>query len=258
MQLDSIKRRREQRLRQLREQVNHPEQGDAPFSQETDSNERFSWSERYHDEQSDAMKHSDSHMNPRFILKMIIAFFFVSGVYLVHNVNLPYGSEARSFVQEVFTREFNFQGMASNLERVFGSELAILPPANQETKGQPVWKDVNKEGVYTSPVQGELLVPFIFDGQGIQVAAAKGEPIQAIADGWVVFVGQQDQGGQTVLIQHQDQMISQYKSVGNIQIKLHDWVKSGQAIGTVEGDTLYFSLKKDEQYIDPTSVIPFE
>jgi stage IV sporulation protein FA len=65
-----------------------------------------------------------------------------------------------------------------------------------------------------------------------------------------------------VIIQHANGMETWYGWLQDLNVKEKDWVKGGQLIGQVaqtKGQSLiYFALKKENQFINPASVISFE
>ena len=107
-----------------------------------------------------------------------------------------------------------------------------------------------------------------------------GEPVRAIADGWVVYAGvdapgkgarkvtldksgairknSMGPGGLFVQIQHKDNLMSEYMHLLNYLVQNGQWVKAGQIIGHV-GDTgiridvphLHFQMRDNGEIIDP-------
>jgi stage IV sporulation protein FA len=263
MKLDSIKRRREERLRELREKMkSNAKHGDVDYKTESDfqSSERFSRrSDLNWDEETSFTSESDdsSVVSPRFIVKIVLSLFILSAAYLVSQSDLPSAQKAEGFLYQVMNREFNFQGVAANVEKYMGHQFAILPTFTEQEKNiQPAWNRLGKEGGYMSPVKGDIAAPF--DGQGIKVSTTAGSELKAIDEGWVIFVGDKEGLGQTIMIEHADKTVSLYGSVNQAKVKLQDWVQPGQVIGIADGESLFFSLQKNKEFIDPTSVIPFE
>ncbi len=116
--------------------------------------------------------------------------------------------------------------------------------------------------------------------KGIDFVSTKGEPVRAIADGWVVYAGvdapgagarkvtldksgtirknSMGPGGLFVQIQHRDNLMSEYMHLLNYLVQNGQWVKAGQIIGHV-GDTgikldvphLHFQLRVGGEVVDP-------
>ncbi len=116
--------------------------------------------------------------------------------------------------------------------------------------------------------------------KGVDFVSALGEPVRAIADGWVVYAGvdapgkgarkvtldksgavrknSMGPGGLFVQIQHKDNLMSEYMHLLNYLVQNGQWVKAGQIIGHV-GDTgihvdaphLHFQMRDNGEIIDP-------
>jgi hypothetical protein len=116
--------------------------------------------------------------------------------------------------------------------------------------------------------------------KGVDFVSTRGEPVRAIADGWVVYAGvdapgagarkvtldksgairktSMGPGGLFVQIQHKDDLVSEYMHLLNYLVKMGQWVKAGDIIGHV-GDTgikidtphLHFQLRAGGEIIDP-------
>lgn len=264
---DSIKRRREERLRQLKEQMKQKdnEQGvypelsemiNPPYHSPYSSYMTPSWEESF-PPSVENQQHTST--GSKFLFKTISSLFLLSAVYLVYHANLPFSTNTKGFVQEVLTREFNFDGVSAAFQKYAGEYPAILPTFSKQVKGdKPVWNEVPKHHSI-APVSGKIIEPFTKDGKGIKIAAQAGDGVKAMDQGWVIFIGQKEGFGPTVVIQHADNTQSTYSNLDHIQVAEQDWVEAGQIIGTTKTDQpLYFSLQKDHQYVDPMSVISFE
>lgn len=83
--------------------------------------------------------------------------------------------------------------------------------------------------------------------------------VNAIADGKVISVTEDDIVGSTVKIEHNNNMISIYQSVKDVKVKENDEVTKGQVIATSGtnnissdlGNHLHFELYKDNILVDP-------
>ncbi len=118
-------------------------------------------------------------------------------------------------------------------------------------------------GGFSWPVTGKILRPFGDFGNGrrndgINIAAAKGTPILAAADGVVAYVGTDVAiYGGLVLIRHADGWITAYGHAAAILVKRGQSVKKGQQIASVddanldEEDQLHFQIRQGRTPVDP-------
>lgn len=99
---------------------------------------------------------------------------------------------------------------------------------------------------------------------GVDLAAAKGSTVQAIGDGKVKDVYQDDMLGTVVVIEHEAGIEASYCGLGtNPSVKKGETVKSGQTIGAisqvpgeiVEESHLHFEVKKDGVLVEPLAAI---
>ncbi|MBP5975496.1 M23 family metallopeptidase [Brasilonema sp. CT11] len=101
------------------------------------------------------------------------------------------------------------------------SKLAGYPLAEATTVALPY-------GWQTNPTNGK-----VFFHSGVDLLAAKGTPVQAIADGTVAFASEQGTYGNLVIINHTGGLQSRYAHLENIKVDLGQQVKKGDIVGTV-------------------------
>ena len=147
----------------------------------------------------------------------------------------------------------------------------LEPPARQE----PVLRQVKSESpnqklehlYLVPPVKGTISAGFS-EAQshfGIDVLAPKSTPIKAILDGHVIFSDWTLETGNTIGIQHNNNMVSIYKHNSSLLKKMGSFVKAGEAVavigntGTISsGPHLHFELWVDGLPIDPQKFINFQ
>jgi murein DD-endopeptidase MepM/ murein hydrolase activator NlpD len=98
---------------------------------------------------------------------------------------------------------------------------------------------------------------------GINIAAAQGEPVHAAASGTVSYCGNELKGyGNLVLIRHDNGYITAYAHVGSILVGRDDRVMAGQVIATAgaTGDVtvpqLHFEIRQGMRPVDPKALLP--
>lgn len=120
-----------------------------------------------------------------------------------------------------------------------------------------------RTGGFLAPVTGRIIADFgsQADGRkndGVNIAAPKGAPVRAAADGAVVYAGGALQGyGNLILLRHSDGWVTAYAHLDRILAKRGSRVVRGQAIGAV-GSTggvstpqLHFEMRRNNQAVDP-------
>ena len=174
---------------------------------------------------------------------------------------------------------------ASKKDETGGGE--VIPPVSTgedknsgETENDG--KEETKETVYVSPAVGEVAKSHsvetpVFSNTlgewrihtGIDIAAAEGSDVRAVADGTVSRVYNHPMHGRTVEITHAGDVISVYSNLASegITVKEGDSVSSGTKIGVI-GDTslteladeshLHFEMKLKGVSVNPLDYISEE
>ena len=73
--------------------------------------------------------------------------------------------------------------------------------------------------------------------------------VNSLASGIVVFSGEKDGFGNTVIIQGIDGADIWYGNLENISLNLYDYIEVGTVIGNTVDEYLYLVIKKDNEYI---------
>lgn len=99
---------------------------------------------------------------------------------------------------------------------------------------------------------------------GIDIASQEGTPVKSCADGKVIEISENPMWGICIVIDHGNYTSYYYGLNKTVQVKMDQQVKLGDVIGSVgstnqlelsEEPHLHFGMKKDNQWIDPLSVI---
>lgn len=122
------------------------------------------------------------------------------------------------------------------------------------------------------PVSGEISSIFglrrFFNEQerrphsGLDIAAAEGTPVKAVANGTVIDAGDFFFSGNMIYLDHGQGIISLYAHLSRIDVKPGDTVTSGDVIGAVgqtgrvTGAHLHFAVIANQTLIDPVYMLP--
>lgn len=278
-----IKRRRQERLRRLREKMESP----LPSRKSFKSNDPWSsngggyspyfskeWGEDWLSERPEYPVNSSSgfpsparHQKNKWLIQTVVSLFLLSFVYLLFQTESAWTAPARQTVTSVMSNPFDFQEVAVWYEKTFGENPTLLPTLSRRSPGAQ--GNSTDSGMYIAPVTGTILTPFSEDGQGILLSAGDDGQVQAIDQGWVVFAGDHEKLGKTIVIRHQHAVEAWYANVDRILVKKDDWVQAGETIAILNRNSdpsgkngksgvLYFALKQENRFINPIEVIRFE
>lgn len=125
----------------------------------------------------------------------------------------------------------------------------------------------DKKGRLKLPLNGRILNKFgrkrvkEYDSyivyNGINLKAKKGSQVKAIFDGKVLYTGELEGYGNLVIVGHGKEYHSLYGHLDDIKVSVNKVVRTGQIIalsgdsGSLEGETLYFELRKNGKPIEP-------
>tara|TARA_B100001250_G_scaffold412570_1_gene444141 strand:+ start:3751 stop:4620 length:870 start_codon:yes stop_codon:yes gene_type:complete len=120
--------------------------------------------------------------------------------------------------------------------------------------------------VFFKPVEGIITSYFnVSEGHfGVDVVTSASASVKATLDGVVVFADWSVAGGQTILIQHPENIISVYMHNSSITKSTNELVKAGEVVGLVgnsgelsSGPHLHFELWQNGSPINPVEYIDF-
>lgn len=141
-------------------------------------------------------------------------------------------SSKKWFYQNVYETNFSFMTVNQWYEKTFGSPLPF----------QDLWKDK-----VTTPVFDEKLEYRKKEAyqEGVKLEVNSNYLIPNLESGMVVFIGEKEGYGNTVIVQQVNGVDAWYANVKNNNVKLYDYVEKGSLLGEVEGTTLYLVFKKE-------------
>ncbi len=117
------------------------------------------------------------------------------------------------------------------------------------------------------PLRGEILTgygpqPNGLHNDGLNIAAGRGTPVKAAANGVVAYVGNELRGfGNLVLIKHADSWVTAYAHLDTILVERGEKVARGEPIarvgssGGVTDPQLHFETRRGTEAVDPKNVL---
>lgn len=169
------------------------------------------------------INHINKHIT-RFMLAII--FFLVSIIFTnTSDKNLLL------YKEYVLTESLPFTKIKGWYEELFGE---VLP------------KKDNAQTVF----DGKLVYKEISDYQdGERLTVSNQSLVNSLTSGVVVFSGEKEGYGNTVIIQGIDGADIWYGNLENISLNLYDYIEAGTVIGNTKDEYLYLVIKKDNEYI---------
>jgi murein DD-endopeptidase MepM/ murein hydrolase activator NlpD len=111
------------------------------------------------------------------------------------------------------------------------------------------------------PVRGRIISAFGSggsEGDGIDISVPEGTPVKAAENGVVIYAGNGlKEFGNTVLVRHEDGLVTVYGHAKSLEVSRGDKVKRGQEIaqsgmsGNADSPQLHFEVRKNSAPVDP-------
>ena len=164
----------------------------------------------------------------KYLTKFMLAiiFFLVSVIFTnISDANLLL------YKEYVLTESLPFTKIKGWYEELFGSVL----PSNDNTKTVMSGKLVYKE------------ISDYLDGEMLKVNSKS--LVNALASGVVVYSGEKEGYGNTIIIQGIDGADIWYGNLENISVSLYDYIEADAILGNALNEYLYLVIKKDNKYI---------
>lgn len=76
------------------------------------------------------------------------------------------------------------------------------------------------------------------------------EAISVITSGIVVFIGEKDDLGNTVIIQGNDGVDIWYSNITDTDISVYDYIEAGSILGSSNSEDIYLTINKDGEFIN--------
>ena len=171
-------------------------------------------------------------LNKKNINKLITKFMIAIIFFLISIIFTNYSDKNLLLYKEyVFTESLPFTKLKGWYEDLFGEVLPTQDNTQTVFNGKLVYKEISD----------------YYDGEKLLVS--KNTLVNNITSGVVVFSGEKDNYGNTVIIQGIDGVDIWYGNLENVSISLYDYIEAGNVIGQTKDEYLYLVIKKDNEYI---------
>ncbi|MBD2861005.1 peptidoglycan DD-metalloendopeptidase family protein [Paenibacillus oceani] len=197
-------------------------------------------------------------------VKLGLSAVVFAGVWGLFQLDHPMAQRGQAWVRTALTVDYDFTAVAAWYERSFGGVPAWLPSIREKDAPEAQKASTSSLGRIYVPVTGKIVSRSGDGDLGITLRTEPLAAVIAIDTGRVVSVTSGTDKGTVVVVQHADGLQSTYAWLQSTTLQKNDWVNGGETIGSVTTDAaggagkLYVVVKKDNQYVNPTEVIPFD
>ena len=138
--------------------------------------------------------------------------------------------------KEVYEKNISFSTINSLYEKYAGDVLPFNNLFNEQTK--PVFN----ESLEYSESNKYL--------DGVKLTVQNNYLVPTLDSGLVIFVGEKENYGNTVIVQQVNGIDVWYSGIDNTSVSLYDYIDKGSFIGEVESNNFYLVFKKDGEVLN--------
>lgn len=167
-----------------------------------------------------------------FINRVLIVtiLFLISLILIRSNSNFK-----NHIIKYVYEESFQFTKLKSIYEKYFGKILSVdkVTPKEQSVFDEKL--EYKKANTYKD---------------GVMLTVEENYMVPTLESGIVVFMGEKDGYGTTVIIEQIDGVDVWYSNIKTNDIKMYDYIEKGSLIGETNGNKLYMVFQKEGAYLD--------
>lgn len=140
------------------------------------------------------------------------------------------------FYKQVYDTNFSFASINNLYQKYFGSPIPF--------------KNLVKDPVKTVFDEKLNYKEISLYKDGAKLTVAKNYLVPILESGMVVFIGEKEGYGHTIIIQQVNGVDTWYGNVTNDNVKLYDYVSKGSLLAEAKEDTLYMVFQKEGKKLD--------
>lgn len=165
------------------------------------------------------------------ISRILITIIFVLGSIIYTNIN---SDNKKLYKKYVLENSLSFTKINNLYNDLFG-EIDFIKKNKDNSK--PAFNNIS----YTNIENYK---------NGVKLNVSPNETISVITSGIVVYIGEKEELGNTIIIQGNDGVDIWYSNLTDTNIKVYDYIESGTILGTSNSNEVYLTLLKDGKYMN--------
>ena len=172
--------------------------------------------------------------NNKIINKLLLTVIIT----LITLITLKSNNKLRTqFYEKVYNKNFSFATINKLFKDKFGSPIPFSDVIEKkETKAVFNEKLVYKE-------KSKYL-------DGVKLSVSKNYLVPTLENGIIVFIGEKENYGNTVIIEQVDGVDVWYSNINVSNVKLYDYLDKGSFIGEVKDTNLYMVFKREGKVLN--------
>lgn len=182
-------------------------------------------------------KNNNNNKKEKNILKSFVnKLLIVIILFLANLILIKSNQKYRDFIEEnIYNNNFSFAKIKNFYNKYLGGVETLDRLVNNTTEVFNETLKYNSESIY-------------YDGVKLEVQNNYLVPI--LEEGMVVFIGEKENYGNTIIIQGLNGIDIWYGNMSNTSVKLYDYVEKGALLGEVKDNNLYLAYSKDNKFLN--------
>ena len=165
------------------------------------------------------------------ISRILITIIFVLGSIIYTNIN---SDNKKLYKKYVLENSLSFTKINNLYNDLFG-EIDFIKKNKDNSK--PVFNNISYANIENYK-------------NGVKLNVSPNETISVITSGIVVYIGEKEELGNTIIIQGNDGVDIWYSNLTDTNIKVYDYIEQGTILGTSNSNEVYLTLLKDGKYMN--------
>lgn len=166
----------------------------------------------------------------KFLTRTMVLCLVILGTLIIFKANPTLKSNIN---EKVFNNNFNFAKANELYEKYFGTPLPSKKEKTQMVFNEPLnYKSIKK---YQN---------------GVELTVEKDHVVNARNNGIVIFSGEKEKYGKTIVIQESDKTEVWYSNLKSLDVGIYDYIKKGTTIGQIDGTKMYMAFQKEGKFLD--------
>lgn len=186
-------------------------------------------------------KHQNHSTNKIKYLKNLVSRLLLSIILLISIcIYMKYDNHNILIINKYFfENNLKFAQMNKLYEKYMGNIIPTVEP--------------NNDLVFSS--NDIVIEKYIKYNDGFKISLSPNQVISSLNGGIVVFIGEKEDYGNTVIIQGNDGIDYWYGGLTNTAINLYDYIEKDTIIGETKSEYLYLVFQKDGKYLNYEDVL---
>lgn len=165
------------------------------------------------------------------LIRSLVVVVIIFSIAIIYKTNSSLKDNISSYF---FTEDISFTKIKKLYDKYLGGLLLVKKEENNVTEVFDEKLNYSATSIY-------------YDGVKLSVSESYLVPV--LEEGMVVFIGNKENYGKTVIIENLDGVDFWYGNITNTSLKLYDYVEKGSLVGEVENE-LYMVFSRDGNYLN--------